>query len=500
MKLFAKNAFLLIVFVLSAFKTISQNDAHYWTNQYGAKGLLLNGAVLASTEDETAVFYNPGAMGNGEDFGLSLSFFTPTYSVLTTKDYLGARSEVKDKGFGFGPGFGAVGFKPFKSPKLRAAITSFTRFRSNVRLRAREVGIVENQSDLLFLGDLEFQRSMSERWFGFGMAYRFSDHFSLGVSQFLTFHSESTDLSVRKEIVHRDNPFDLMLGWRSNFRYGFSTRGGMLTKFGISAGQEDVKIGLVVTTPTYYNYESSASYDADDQKIYETGDVELVSNLVSAELKNYKTPWSVGMGVDLQAEKSRFSISVEYFQKIPLYTVINDTDDPFNGLANGGNDQTTLVRTENRTIINLAFGYQRKYSEKSTLILGFRTDRNQRLVDQELETLSFLSTSPSIFHLSCGGFFTFSNNQFSAGLDYAFGRKKTNGRLVDFGHITPENLFGFSEDGSISSRYQSIVFIFTYDFILKSWKNRRALNKFFRKKWEKNRGLNHFWKLLIVTQ
>ena len=43
----------------------TQNDDHYWTHQYGAKGLLLNGAVIAATEDDTAVFYNPGALGNG---------------------------------------------------------------------------------------------------------------------------------------------------------------------------------------------------------------------------------------------------------------------------------------------------------------------------------------------------------------------------------------------------------------------------------------------------
>lgn len=467
------KVFIATIFTICWLCATAQHDAHYWTHQYGAKGLLLNGAVLASTEDETAVFYNPGAMGNGEDFGLSLSFFTPTYSVLTTRNYLGAGSTVQDKGLGFSPGFGAIGFKPFKSNKLRAAITSFTRFRSNVRLRSREIGIVENQSDLLFLGDLEFDRNMSERWFGVGMAYRASSHFSVGISQFLTFHSESTDLSVRKEIVHRDNPFDLMLGWRSNFRYGFSTRGGMLTKIGFSAGEEDVKFGFVFTTPTYYNYQSSASYDSDDQKIFSPDNVTLVSNLVSAELQNYKTPWSVGMGVDLKTDHTRISFSAEYFQRIPLYTVINDVDDPFDGLANGGNEQTTLVRTENRAVLNLAIGVQKEYSEKTTLILGFRTDRNQRVVDQDLQTLSFLSTSPSIFHLSFGGFFTFDNNQFSVGLDYAFGQKKTNGRLVDFSNITTDNLFSFSEDGSITSRYQSIVFIMTYDFILKSWKNRQ---------------------------
>jgi len=468
-----------LIFALSLFlvSVNAQSDAHYWTHQYGAKGLLLNGAVIASTEDETAVFYNPGALGNGDDFGLSLSFFTPSYSVLKTTNYLGSGSEVRDKGFGFAPGYGAVGFKPFKSEKLRAAVTSFTRFRSDVRLRAHEVGVVENQSDLLFLGDLEFQRNMNERWFGFGMAYRASSHFSIGVSQFLTFHSESTDLSVRKEIVHRDNPFDLLLGWRSNFRYAFSTYGGMLTKLGISAGQEDVKIGLVVTTPTYYNFRSSASYDINDQKIYDTGNTSLISNLANTDLQNYKTPWSIGMGVDMKYDKARLSFSAEFFQNISLYTVIEDVDDPFNGLANGGNEQTTSVRTENRSVLNVAIGYQKQVSENTTFIMGFRTDQNQRVVDQDLETLSFLSTSPSIFHLSFGGFFTYNSNQFSFGMDYAYGQKKTKGRLVDLSNITPENLFSFNEEGSVSSRYQSLVLIFTYDFILKSWKNRQEKKK-----------------------
>ena len=68
---------LLLLLLISHCTLSAQTDAHYWTNQYGAKGLLLNGAVIASTEDETAIFYNPGAMGSGEEFGLSLSFLTP---------------------------------------------------------------------------------------------------------------------------------------------------------------------------------------------------------------------------------------------------------------------------------------------------------------------------------------------------------------------------------------------------------------------------------------
>ena len=168
--------FLIVLFALPAAN--AQNDAHYWTHQYGAKGLLLDGSVIAATEDETAVFYNPGAMGNGEDFGISLSFFTPQYSILKTEDYLGAGSQAQDRSFGFSSDLSAIGFRPFKDHRFRASITSFARYKSGLSLRERQVGEVLNQPDLIFLGNLDFRRSLSERWFGFGLAMKINENLS----------------------------------------------------------------------------------------------------------------------------------------------------------------------------------------------------------------------------------------------------------------------------------------------------------------------------------
>lgn len=452
----------------------SQNDAHYWTHQYGAKGLLLNGAVIASTEDETAVFYNPGSMGNGEDFGISLSFFTPRYSVLNTEGYLGSGSEARDRGFGFSSDLSAIGFRPFKDHRFRASITSFARYKSGLSLRERRIGKVINQPDLLFLGNLDFKRSLSERWFGIGLAMKVSENLSVGFSQFASFHSESTYLSVRKEIVDENNPFQLVLGWRSNFKYSISTKGGLLTKFGISGSIGDTRFGLTATTPLYYHLTKSASYESDDLRTYGTDSTILISNRDGATLLDYKSPWSVGFGVDFKIQRTRISFSSEYFAAIPRYTIIDDVDDPFNGLANGGNEQTTVVELAHRPVLNAGIGLQTRLHERSTLIWGFRTDFNQREIGQNLQTLNFLSTTPTVFHLSFGGFFTFRNNQFSLGLDYAFGRKRTTGRLVDLTNITPENLFQFTNNGGISSKYRSLVLVFTYDFIMKSWKDRKS--------------------------
>ena len=49
----------IILIVLFSNYSFGQTDSHYWTHQYGAKGLLLNGAVIASADDETNIYYNP---------------------------------------------------------------------------------------------------------------------------------------------------------------------------------------------------------------------------------------------------------------------------------------------------------------------------------------------------------------------------------------------------------------------------------------------------------
>ena len=305
------------------------------------------------------------------------------------------------------------------------------------------------------------------------MAFKISEKISIGASHFFTFHSENTALSIQKEIVERDNPYDVQLAWRTKFKYAFSTKGGMLTKFGIAADWRNVKLGATVTTTTYYHFQKKASYENSDLRVYGSDSTVLHSNLASANLFDFKTPWSVAIGADFKIARTRVSLSSEYFQSIKRYTIIDALDDPFNGLATGNHLERTTVQQENNAVLNMAIGLQTRLRHEQLLIMGFRTDFNQRAIDQKLQTLSFLSTTPSVFHFSFGGVFTMRNNRFSAGIDYSFGKKRTTGRLVDLTNITQDNLFAFSETGGIESRYQSIVFIFTYDFILKSWNDWR---------------------------
>lgn len=452
----------------------SQTDAHYWTNQYGAKGLLLNGAVIASTEDETAIFYNPGAMGTGEEFGLSLSFLTPTYSVLETRNFLGNGTKLTDRDFGFTSGFAAVGFRLFKNDKLRGGATTFTRFKSNLNYRGREIGRVPDSESLIFIGNLDFQRRLSERWIGFGASYQLGLNLSFGISQFVVFHSEGTNIEIGKEIVNSARPEKLIFGWRSKLKYNFNASGGMVSKFGLSWQPPKFKFGLTITTPTYNHIIRSASFEFDDLRKPSPDTTLINANLSSLPLKNYKTPWSFGFGLDFAINpKTRISFSTEYFPEIKRYTLLQDKDDPFDGFSLGDFAKEVSINTGNKRVINVALGIQRALDNQSTLILGFRTDFNQREEVEGFSDFAFLAATPSVFHFSAGGLFTVWGNQMSIGMDYGLGRRKSGQQLVDFSNITPNDLFSIVPADNASSLYQAIVLVLTYDFIFKKKKKKK---------------------------
>lgn len=451
------------------YSTQAQIDSHYWTHQYGAKGLLLNGAVIASTEDETAIFYNPGAMGRGEKFGLSLSFLTPTYSRLTTKNFLGKGTEISDSDFGFSPGFAAVGFPLFDNERFRGGATTFTRFKSNLNLRGREVGTVTNNEQQLFVGNLDFQRKLAERWIGFGLSYKVNEHLSIGGAQFVVLHSELTDISIQKEIVAANQPTHLLFAWRSKLRYNFTASGGFLTKLGLSwlSEEEDVILGLTITTPTYGYLYKSASYEIDELRKMSADSTSLYSNLNQAELNTYKTPFSIGYGIDFNYKEWRFSVSAEYFRNIRTYSLFETNDNPFEGYADSDFSRTDSIKTGNKEIFNISIGLQKKLLNQSTLIFGFRTDYNQRKKLEGAGEFEFLASMPSILHFSAGGLFELWNNEVSVGVDVGFGGRSGNPNLIDFSNITPANLFTSAQGEDVRSTFRSFVLIVTYDFIFK---------------------------------
>ena len=450
-------------FVLWSASGWSQVNAHYWSHQYGSKGLLLNGSVIASVNDETAIFYNPGAMGMTEDFGLSLSLITPTFSQLRTTDFLGENTSFRDQGLGLAPGLVAALIKPFGTDNVTLGLTAFNRFKSEINVEDRIVNEVLNNPNQLFLGDVDFNRRLSETWLGLGLSFKLRKNLAIGFTQFLTWRGEKVSLNFRKEILDINNPANLIVGWRSNFEYGYSANGGVLTKFGLCWYPFGIKIGATFTTGTYGLILKGADYAFEDQKVFLDDSSTASSNDRSVDLNDYYTPWSIGFGIELPIGKNKLSISTEYFAPIGKYLLIDDTDDPLDGLSPESVPTTIRIGQSNDRVINVAIGIERKLNRKYTWFYGLRTDFSPRGLFELGEGVSFLASTPNIYHVSTGGAYSYRRSQFSVGLDYGFGHKRGGEQLTDISDVTVDNIFQFSGEDDVKTFVHQISLYITYD-------------------------------------
>ncbi|MEE9439385.1 MAG: hypothetical protein V3V14_10325 [Saprospiraceae bacterium] len=456
----------IILSIISIFWTslsFCQVSSHYWSHQYGAKGQLLNGAVIASVEDETAIFYNPGALGLTEEFGISVSLISPVYAIFKTDDFLGQNTSFKDRGIDLAPGLVAAMFRPFGTNKITVGLTTFSRFKSNISLEDRVVKSVEGQSDQIFLGDVDFRRNLSETWVGLGVSFRLHEKLSIGLTQFSTWRGERVSLNFRKEILNKNNPENLIAGWRSDFEYGYSVSSGVLTKFGLCWQPFGIKVGATLTTATYGAITKDADYAYDYQKIFTDKPNTASSNDQSTKISEYSTPWSVGLGLEIPIEGSFLSISAEYFNKVKKYNLINDSDDPFDGQSQNPQLENINVKHANNQVFNIAIGIERSFNEKYTWFYGFRTDFSPESKFELGEGISFLASTPNIYHLSTGGAYDYRDSKFSVGFDYGFGFKTGGKPLTDISNINLDNIFTFSGEGSIKTWVHQFSLYLSYD-------------------------------------
>jgi hypothetical protein len=443
-----------------------QTNDNYWSHQFGAHGLLLNGAIISSSRDETSLFYNPGAITLDANLGFAFSFITPTYTTLTNENFLGNNQTLSDNDVGFSPGFLAVRFRPFKSDKIVAGASAFKRFQGNIQFQDRITDRIDSGTVFVFRSDLDFSRERSEDWFGLSIGYKLSDKLGIGISQFSVWHGQDLELDFTKEILFSNRPTSLVQSWRSTFDYDVSVSNGWITKVGMTYAASKFSAGLTLTTPLYGVARSRASYSIDDQRISLIDTLfQVTSNRRSLDNATVKSPLSVGLGFDYGFKQYRIYMSTEYFWAIENYTIFSDTNSTFQGATEADSEFTVNISTGNISVLNFAVGLEYFKNDKLTILGGFRTDHNQNNTLFINDSAQFLDTTPSIFHVSGGVLANYGSSVLSVGLDLAYGLNQDGQQLTDLSNITSDNIFTFSGDNSVRSQFFSFSLFLTYDFI-----------------------------------
>lgn len=464
----SRNITILSLLFFNAQIVYAQIEANYWTHQFGSKGLLLNGAVISSPDDETSAYYNPGAVGLDDDLGLLVSFITPTYSSLTISDFLGDGNDVSDRGLSFAPGFFGLRFRPFRNKSLTVAISNFERYDSDISFDDRVTSNVTTSPDLIYRFDLDFRKKITEKWRGISLSYNLSNNLGIGISQFSIWHRQQFTVQRTSEIKLATDLQGISQFNRMSSSYKFNINSAFVTKLGISYKSNNLCFGLTYTSPMYGAINRNGTYVLENQLVDNVNERFVsISNRNTISSLVYRSPHSIGLGIDLHQNRSSISVSSEFFFGIDEYRILDEVDDSFENLTTITNETLFRVESENESVLNFAVGLQQDISDKSSLFLGFRTDFNQKNKLSVNEDSDFTDLAGDIFHLSGGNMIGFKNNQFSWGFDYAFGKKTNSTQLVDLTQVDPSTFPPLRGSENVNNKFNSFMIFITYDFIFK---------------------------------
>jgi len=469
-----------IMLIVISFNSYGQ-DNHYWYMKYGGEASGMGGAVIAGTRDNSAVFYNPGALGFIDD--LSISVNATVYMAQLSRIFNGAGDglTLKQWRYTYFPQM-LSGMLPFKKlERWRFGYTLMSRYNSYYRFNILETAkydVIESiDGEESFVGTYEYFNDINEQWGGLGASYRVSDIFSLGLTAFASYRNQFYQqvYNARTVPVQDTNYFLVSLGDYDNIRY---IHWKLIIKLGFALDLEKWKIGLSMTMPSIAIYG-----DADVQREINltnfnrinpelaSGDLLAIDRQTFLPMHN-RSPLSIAIGIRHQGDKTSIEIDGEYFFGIKPYKMIDAEGQPFiyppELVPEDIQEEYDFLAVYNyaNPVLNAGIGLKHHFSEKVDMLCGFHTDFNFKRYEEEADGYLISSGSWNLYHFTGGIAYKMKSSLISLGLNYYFGIENDIPQLLSFS--APKDYLGLSgeitEDAYVRVHGLAGVISFTYFF------------------------------------
>ena len=475
-----KNAFLAILIIMTALSSNAQ-DNHYWWMKAGGESSLMAGAVVAGVRDNSAVFYNPAALGFIDD--LSISVNATIYMIQHTQlnNAVGDSLNLEQWRYTYFPQM-LSGMLPFKKlERWRFGYTLMSRYNSYYRfnmLHTAEIDVIEEyDGNEAYIGNYEYYNEIDEQWGGLGAAYKVSKKVSVGLTAFASYRNQYYQQigNARTIPISDSNYFMLQIADYDNIKY---INWKLLFKLGLAIDLDKWKFGLTITSPSIFIYG-----DADVQhEISIINFDRLVSTSLSKDLLaidrqtglriHNRTPLSVAAGIRHESPKTKIEIAAEYFLRLDPYVMIKADPKPFiypsNLIPSEIQKEYNFLSVYDYKIhvINAAIGLEQTLSEKVDLLCGFHTDFNFRGEKVDVPGDIIPSSTWDFYHFTAGINFNMKSSMITIGGDYYMGIENNMPQIINFS--SPKDYLGLTgiDDNTANARVYGIsgVLSFTYFF------------------------------------
>jgi len=474
---------LVIVFIFFSVNLHAQT-AHYWTESFGTRSMLLNGVVVGSVQDLGAVYYNPARLAQFKSPAFVISGQVYELGSVTIKNGLGDGLDLNKSNFGGGPSLVSGTFKLDFLKGHHFAYAFLTRTKSsndfNFSFNVEGDYILAFTGEEYYSGELSLTNRIRDEWMGLSWSYPINEKLSVGATGF--YSNLERGASIRLQLQAYSDSLNQTGVYIRKRAYSYKSQ-SILGKFGVSYKGEKLTLGLTITTPKWEGIGSAGTSYETFLSGVETIDGDSVENIYILDNQGdiestHKSPFSVAIGGGIKLSKrSLLHVSAQYFAGIPHYTILQSQ--PFTGQST---QEVIQIKVESDIlpVVNYGLGLEIFINEYLSMFGSFATDF--AAIGSDVQRLSEFNDAyndntfrADIFHFGFGADIKTKFADLTIGATYANSRE-----LVDRNFEIDEDRNPVSTEAEIIySRWRFLIgFEFKYgDQLKEKFESRKKKDK-----------------------
>lgn len=449
--------FLSFTFLGCCIYSNAQTD-NYWSWTFNTPSTLLAGAVIGGGAGPSAIYYNPALIDRGNVPSLSLSASLVSLQWYNAENVAGDEIDANKFIFKIQPRFLSY-FIPNKNEKigLEAAILSTISEELPITVQHYDtLDILEQVSGQeIYTGYINYRKRYDDTWAGIGLSYQLTPKLFIGGSFFMsvktmkyTFSTEASAYQPVDSVFVIDSyepTFFASNTYSEELKYWHIS---LITKLGIQYSTLDDRIGIGanLTFPSINVYgKADVRRSFSRGNIYDSLSNEQTTNLTITDSQEdvkttVKLPFSTAIGFQYLTanRKNLIAISAEYFAAIDQYSMLDNDPSAYNNIISQQTpfDEDFLSFYHSSTAVNnVAIGFKQFFSEKLSLLGGFRTDfSSQPNNDFRLlgENFTINRIRLNKYHVTAGSIVQIKNFGVVLGLQYSRGRAKDYQQIINY--------------------------------------------------------------------
>ena len=462
----------------------------YWTQQFGAHASLTGGTAVSDVQDNSCFYYNPGAAAFLDSPRINISANLYGFEYINMKNGAGNGINLRGLRFNVYPQIVAGCVPVKKVPNLKIIYGTLTRFRTNIRfnheLRSMYDVIPASAGDEYYKARIEYQYSGIEQWGGLGVAYKVDEIFSAGLTAFAAYTNIETRATenLNADAFYNNQPYTATINEFNSMRLD---QVNLIFKIGTTVNLPHLKLGLAVSMPgikVWGQGRLDKSFESHNLNLNATDTTQPALKYASLTLSDeqsklktdYRHPASFAFGAKLVYPKFKLSVALEYFFGYKNVKIITGQDRAFiRPTAAYGGDTIRgfmTLTSSAASVVNIGLGAEYNISRKVDLLLGVRTDFDNRVnylpATDIIEVESFRLPVWHYLHFSAGAAYRFSTHQMNAGFEYGLGISADKKQVFNLSEPQQNLLLRGELNYNMSARVHSLSFIIGYTYYFKS--------------------------------